>query len=143
MGEGLVDAFTTDTRNMTVGAATLTQPLFMGGKIIAYDEITKYAERLRTARHRPSRPYPTDRTRFTGNRSIRKNWQRFFRAGTEAGFGRRQDDGVATKADGLSVKVKVNEAEIILSGRQWLEPLKNAFVPLCGLPLETDFRTGQ
>ena len=51
VGQGLVDAFRTDTRNMTVGAATLTQPLFMGGKIIAYNKITKYAERLAESQH--------------------------------------------------------------------------------------------
>ena len=34
VGEGIVDAFRTDTRNLYAGAATLTQPLFMGGKII-------------------------------------------------------------------------------------------------------------
>lgn len=32
VGSSLVDAFRTDTRNMYVGAITLTQPLYMGGK---------------------------------------------------------------------------------------------------------------
>ena len=41
VGQNLVDAFRTDTRNMFAGAATLTQPLFMGGKIIAYNKITR------------------------------------------------------------------------------------------------------
>ena len=35
VGQSLVDAFRTDTRNMFAGAATLTLPLFLGGKIIA------------------------------------------------------------------------------------------------------------
>ena len=43
-GQSLVDAFRTDTRNMYAGALTLTQPLYMGGKIRAYNKITKYAE---------------------------------------------------------------------------------------------------
>ena len=43
VGQGLVDAFRTDTRNMFAGAATLTQPLFMGGKIIAYNKICRTA----------------------------------------------------------------------------------------------------
>ena len=41
IGQGIVDAFRTDTRNMTLGTATQTQPLLMGGKIIAYNKITK------------------------------------------------------------------------------------------------------
>lgn len=32
LGQSLVDAFRTDTRNMYAGALTLTQPLYMGGK---------------------------------------------------------------------------------------------------------------
>ena len=51
VGEGIVDAFRTDTRNLYAGAATLTQPLFMGGKIIAYNKITKYAEQLAESQH--------------------------------------------------------------------------------------------
>ena len=51
IGQGIVDAFRTDTRNMTLGTATLTQPLFMGGKIIAYNKITKYAEQLAQSQH--------------------------------------------------------------------------------------------
>ena len=44
VGQGLVDALRTDTRNMYAGAVTLTQPIFMGGKIVAYNKITQYAE---------------------------------------------------------------------------------------------------
>ena len=51
VGQSFVDALHTDTRNLTVGAVTLTQPLFMGGKIIAYNKITKYAERLAESQH--------------------------------------------------------------------------------------------
>ena len=46
LGQSLVDAFRTDTRNMYAGALTLTQPLYMGGKIRAYNKITRYAEEL-------------------------------------------------------------------------------------------------
>ncbi len=47
----LVDAFRTDTRNVYAGAITLTQPLYMGGKIRAYNKITKYAEELARQQH--------------------------------------------------------------------------------------------
>ena len=40
-GSSLVDALRTDTRNVYAGAITLTQPLYMGGKIRAYNKITK------------------------------------------------------------------------------------------------------
>ena len=51
VGQGLVDALRTDTRNMYAGAVTLTQPIFMGGKIVAYNKITKYAEQLAESQH--------------------------------------------------------------------------------------------
>lgn len=50
-GNSLVDALRTDTRNVYAGAITLTQPLYMGGKIRAYNKITKYAEELAQQQH--------------------------------------------------------------------------------------------
>ena len=50
-GTAIVDAFRTDTRNVYAGAITLTQPLYMGGKIRAYNKITKYAEELARQQH--------------------------------------------------------------------------------------------
>ena len=50
-------------------------------------------------------------------------------------------EGVATKADGLSVKVKVNEAEMMLTQvDNGLNLSKMLLCQLCGLPLETDFQ---
>ena len=45
-GSKLARNFETDTRNVAVGAVLFTQPLYMGGKIRAYDRITGYAEAL-------------------------------------------------------------------------------------------------
>ena len=38
LGQKIVDAFDTDTRHMLVGSVMLTQPLFMGGSIIAMNK---------------------------------------------------------------------------------------------------------
>ena len=46
-----MDALRTDTRNVYAGALTMTQPLYMGGKIRAYNKITKYAEELAQEQH--------------------------------------------------------------------------------------------
>ena len=46
IGTQIVDGLRTDTRNMTAAAALLTQPLYMGGKIRAYDRITRYSEQV-------------------------------------------------------------------------------------------------
>ena len=46
IGQQIVDEFRTDTRNMWVGNISLTQPLYLGGKLRAYNKITRYAEEL-------------------------------------------------------------------------------------------------
>ena len=52
VGQGLVDALRTDTRNMAGAAVMLTQPVYMGGKIRAYNNITRYAEKIASDKHR-------------------------------------------------------------------------------------------
>ena len=148
IGQTLVDGLRTDTRNMTLGAATLTQPLFMGGKIIAYNKITKYAERLAESQH------------ATGMQDLILNidqayWQVISLANKKKlaeGFlklVRKLDsdveqmvaEGVATKADGLSVKVKVNEAEMTLTQvENGLSLSKMVLCQLCGIPLNTQIK---
>ena len=50
-------------------------------------------------------------------------------------------EGVATKADELSVKVKVNEAEITLTQvENGLSLSKMVLCQLCGIPLNSDIR---
>ena len=48
VGQGLVDALHTDTRSAGMAAVILTQPIYMGGKIRAYNNITQYAEEAAT-----------------------------------------------------------------------------------------------
>ena len=45
------EAMTYDIHNVFFGAVTLTQPIFMGGKIVAMNKITKYAEELARQMH--------------------------------------------------------------------------------------------
>ena len=44
VGTGIVDGFRTDTRNMMAGAVTVTQPVFMGGAIIAANKMADINE---------------------------------------------------------------------------------------------------
>ena len=46
VGQGIVDAFHTDTRNMFAGAVMVTQPVFMGGAIIAMNKMADIGEDL-------------------------------------------------------------------------------------------------
>ena len=149
VGQGLVDAFRTDTRNMTVGAATLTQPLFMGGKIIAYNKITKYAERLAESQHATGMQdliLQTDQIYWqiislVNKKKLAENFLELVQK-LDSDVDKMIKEGVATKADGLSVKVKVNEAEMMLTQvDNGLNLSKMLLCQLCGLPLETDFQS--
>lgn len=147
VGQGLVDAFRTDTRNMTVGAATLTQPLFMGGKSLPTTRLPNMQNVwLNHSMPRVCKILSCRRTRFTGksfHSSIRKTGREFLELvqKLDSDVDKMIKEGVATKADGLSVKVKVNEAEMMLTQvDNGLNLSKMLLCQLCGLPLETDFQ---
>ena len=148
VGQGITDAFLTDTRNLTIGVATLTQPLFMGGKIIAYNKITKYAERLAESQHATGMQdliLNTDQTYWqvislVNKKKLAESFLKLVRQ-LDADVDKMVAEGVATKADGLSVKVKVNEAEMTLTQvENGLSLSKMLLCQLCGLPLDSDIR---
>ena len=148
VGQGIVDAFRTDTRNMFAGAATLTQPLFMGGKIIAYNKITKYAEQLAESQHETSIQeliLNTDQAYWqvislVNKKNLAESYLELLKS-LDSDVEKMIAEGVATKADGLSVKVKVNEAEVTLTKvENGLSLSKMVLCQLCGLPLDTDIK---
>lgn len=148
IGQGLVDAFRTDTRNLYAGTATLTQPLFMGGKIIAYNKITKYAEQLARSQHATGMQdviLNTDQAYWqvvslANKKKLAESFLELVQK-LDSDVDKMVAEGVATKADGLSVKVKVNEAEMTLTQvDNGLSLSKMLLCQLCGLPLDTDLR---
>lgn len=148
VGQSFVDALHTDTRNLTVGAVTLTQPLFMGGKIIAYNKITKYAERLAESQHATGMEdliLNTDQAYWqvislVNKKKLAEGFLQLVQK-LDSDVQQMVAEGVATKADGLSVKVKVNEAEMTLTQvDNGLSLSKMLLCQLCGLPLDADIR---
>ena len=146
VGQGLVDAFRTDTRNMFAGAATLTQPLFMGGKIIAYNKITKYAEQLAQMQHATGMEdliLNTDKAYWqvvslVNKKKLAESYLKLLET-LDSDIDKMIAEGVATKADGLSVKVKKNEAEVtLLKVENGLSLSKMVLCQICGLPLDSD-----
>lgn len=122
VGERIVDAFRTDTRNIWAGSVMLTQPVFMGGSIVAMNRLADINERL--ARNSADAKeqatiYATDKA-YWQVVSLRHK-QRLAQAYLD--LLKKLDDnvnkmiaeGVATRSDGLSVDVKVNEAEMMLT----------------------------
>ena len=144
-GESLIDAFRTDTRNVYAGAITLTQPLYMGGKIRAYNKITKYAEELARQQHNSGMQeviLSTDQAYWqvvslANKKKLAEGYLELLQK-LESDIDKMIAEGVATKADGLSVKVKVNEAEMTLTKvNDGLSLSRMLLCQLCGLDLST------
>lgn len=145
VGQGMVDALRTDTRNMFGGMVTLTQPIFMGGKIIAYNKITKFAEQLAESQHATELQdviLNTDQAYWqvislVNKKKLAESFLELVKK-LDSDVSKMVAEGVATKADELSVKVKVNEAEMTLTKvENGLSLSKMVICQLCGIPLDT------
>lgn len=145
VGQGMVDALRTDTRNMFGGMVTLTQPIFMGGKIIAYNKITKFAEQLAESQHATELQdviLNTDQAYWqvislVNKKKLAESFLELVKK-LDSDVSKMVTEGVATKADELSVKVKVNEAEMTLTKvENGLSLSKMVLCQLCGIPLDT------
>lgn len=148
VGQNIVDAFRTDTRNMTGAAVMLTQPLYMGGKIRAYDRITRLAEQAAGAQHTMEEQdlmVSVDEAywRIVALESKKRLAEGFLETvkKLDADVEKVIAEGMATKADGLSVKVKLNEAELaMIQVQNGLALSRMALAQVCGLPLDADFQ---
>ena len=122
IGQKVVDALDTDTRNIWAGSIMLTQPVFMGGSIIALNRLADINEKMARnsidAREQAT-IYATDKA-YWQVVSLRHK-QRLAQAYLDLvkklsdNVNKMIDEGVATRSDGLSVDVKVNEAEMTLT----------------------------
>ena len=145
LGNALVDAFRTDTHNMYGGALTLTQPLYMGGKIRAYNKITRYAEELARQQHNSGMQdviLSTDQAYWqvvslANKKRLAESYLQLLQK-LDGDMQKMIAEGVATKADGLSVKVKVNEAEMTMTKvDDGLSLARMLLCQLCGLDLSS------
>ena len=144
-GSSIVDAFRTDTRNVYAGVITLTQPLYMGGKIRAYNKITKYAEELARQQHNSGMQeviLSTDQAYWqvislVNKKKLAESYLKLLQK-LDSDVEKMIAEGIATKADGLSVRVKVNEAEMTLTKvEDGLSLSRMLLCQLCGIDLST------
>lgn len=140
-----VGAFThLDIQDVWLGNVSLVQPVFMGGKIIAYNQITKYAKELAQSMNDLKLQdviYKTDEAYWQVVSLVNKKRL----ADSYVSLLRKMDidvqalieEGVATQVDGMSVRVKLNQAEMAQTKvDNGLALSRMALAQLCGLPLE-------
>lgn len=145
IGQGLVDALHTDTRNMGAVAVMLTQPLYMGGQIRAYNNITKYAEEIAQNKRDLSSQEVIVEVDEAYWRIVslqaKKELAESFLALTEklnSDVVQLKSEGFATTADELSVRVKVNEARTaLIQVNNGLKISQMLLCQICGLDMNT------
>ena len=142
-GQNIVDAFRTDTRNIFAGSVVVTQPVFMGGAIVALNKMaditTEMAKNSMDAR-RHATLYQIDQAYWQGGslhhkKALAESYLELVKK-FDSDVHKMIDEGVATRSDGLSVDVKVNEAEMTLTKvNDGLVLSRMLLNQLCGLPL--------
>ena len=121
LGENLVDALDTDTRHLFAGSIMVVQPVFLGGSLIAINKMADINEDMQ--RHsaevvRQSTLYSTDKAYWLvvslkHKQKLAEGYLDLLKK-LHDDVHKMIDEGVATRSDGLSVDVKLNEAEMTL-----------------------------
>ena len=136
-----------DIHNVFFGAITLTQPVYMGGKIVAMNRLTHYAEEAARALHNSEAEnviYAVDAA-YWQVVSLKAK-QRLAVSYVALLDTLRQNvnamvqQGVATPSDLLTVEVKLNQANVDLTKvDNGLVLSRMALAQVCGLPVDTQF----
>lgn len=142
------DAMTYDVHNVFFGALTLTQPVYMGGKIKALNRIACYAEELETARLHDDATdviYAVDVAYWqvvslSAKVRLAESYVTLLDTLTR-NVAAMIVEGVATPSDSLMVKVKLNEAQVDLTKvKNGLSLSRMSLAQLCGLHIDTEMR---
>ena len=142
-GQSVVEALRTDTRNMFAGTVMFTQPVFMGGAIIAMNKIADINEQMAAnslEAKRQNTLFNIDQAywQVVSLRHKEKLAQSYLELvkKLDSDVQKMLDEGFATKSDRLNVSVKVNEAEMaLMKVNDGLVLSKMLLCQLCGLPV--------
>ena len=146
LGQGIVDAFRTDTRNIWAGSVMLRQPIYMGGAIIAANKIADITEQLAdndVDLQTQKTLYSIDQAYWTvvslkQKQKLATSFRDLIKK-LDDDVHKMIDQGVATKADGLKVDVRVNEADMqITQVEDGLALSKMLLCQLCGIPMNQE-----
>lgn len=146
LGDKINEAFRTDTRNIFFASAILNQPIYFGGAITAGNKMADIAERMagmKTELAEEEIQYGIDQAYWmvVSLRQKQRLADSYLALVTKLDEDVKKmiREGVATRADGLKVDVKVNEAEMqktqVESG---LSLSRMLLCQLCGLPIDSD-----
>lgn len=139
------EAMEFDVHNVFFGAVTLTQPIYMGGKIVAMNRLTHYAEQIARSLHNAEAQnliYAVDAAYWQvvslkAKQELAVSYVDLLKS-LRKNVALMVDNGVATRSDLLSVDVKLNQAEVDLTKvDNGLVLSRMALAQVCGLPVDT------
>lgn len=146
VGQNIVDAFRTDTRQMYALSVMLTQPIYMGGAIIAANRMADIGEEMAQNNIEASTQntlHSIDQAYWTvvsvhHKKQLAESYLAVVKK-LEDDVSKMIREGVATRADGLKVDVKVNEAEMSLTqAENGLALAKMLLCQLCGMDVDSN-----
>jgi len=142
------EAMEYDIHNVFFGAVTLTQPIYMGGKIVAMNklaDINKEASVALQQNEAQNVIYAVDAAYWTvvslkAKHALAKSFVNLLDT-LDRNVRLMVDQGVATRSDLLSVDVKLNEANVdLLKVENGLSLSRMALAQICGLPVHSDMK---
>lgn len=141
------EAMTYDIHNVFFGAFTLTQPVYMGGKIVALNKMARSAEELSKSMYESEVENVVCAVdaaywQVVSLKAKLELAQSFVGLidSLDSNVHRLFEQGVATRADVLSVDVKLNSAQVdLLKVENGLTLSRMALAQVCGLPVDTVF----
>lgn len=140
------EAMEFDIHNVFFGVVTLTQPIYMGGKIVAMNRLAKIQEeanRMLQENESQNVIYAVDAAYWTvvslnAKHRLAKSYVNLLDT-LDRNVKLMLDQGVATRSDLLSVDVKLNEANVdLLKVENGLSLSRMALAQICGLPVHSD-----
>ncbi|MBO7595282.1 MAG: TolC family protein, partial [Salinivirgaceae bacterium] len=146
IGSNLASEFEMDIANVYVGALTIEEPLYAGGKIRAYNKVTAYAKELAEAQMSGEDQkviVSVDEAYWqivsiANKLKLTEKYVELLRK-LNTDVEKMRGEGLATQADQFSVKVKLNDGEMkLLKARNGLALSKMLLCQLCGMDLHTD-----
>ena len=146
IGQEIDDAFHPDMHNVWVGAVTAQQPLFVGGKIVYSNQMAALAEDLAKSKYDMAYAdilVDVDQAYWqivsiANKKKLAESYSSLLHQ-MEADVQHAIAAGVMTEADGLQIKVKANEADMLLTkSTNGLTLAKMLLCKRIGLPLETE-----
>lgn len=146
IGQHITEALTLDMHNLCGAVVSVQQPVFMGGKIVASNQMAKYAEELAKSQYDAEHAQVLadieqaywQIVSIAAKKNLAENYADLLRQ-----MGKDVDalvaEGFATPSDALTIKVKMNEAEMLYTkATNGLALAKMLLCKECGLPLDSE-----